>query len=150
MPDRDYISRNVGAPWRAAARLWVSDGPTGLAIDRARTALAKALRDGGLTLERARQEAGRAGAHLSPEGRERLVERLLIERTLFAPTRSLRLREIDAARLGRDEQQLLNALAPDVQRYAAAVLSGRRPTVRRRPRPDARTLLDTRVPIQLP
>jgi hypothetical protein len=52
--------------------------------------------------------------------------------------------------LDRDEQHLLNALAPDVQRYATAVLEGRRPTVRRRPRPDARQLLDTPVPIQLP
>jgi hypothetical protein len=150
MPDRDYISRHVGAPWRKSARLWASDGPSGAVIDTARAALAKALRDGGLSLERARLEAERAGPHLDRLARERLVERLLIERALFAPTRDLRLRSMDVAQVDRQEHQLLNALAPDVQRYAAAVVNGRRPTVGRRPRPDARTVLDTPVPIQLP
>jgi uncharacterized protein with von Willebrand factor type A (vWA) domain len=149
VPDRDYISRHIGAPWRSAARLWVSDGPADLTIDKARAALAKALRDVGVPVERARLEAGRVGAHLDPEARERLVERLLIERALFAPTRDERLRAIDVARLGSEEQQMLDALAPDVRRYAAAVLEGRRPTVRRRPRPDVRQVLETAVPIQL-
>jgi len=149
MPDRDYFSKHVGAPWRTAARLWTSDGPAATTIESARAALAKALRDGGLVVDRARLEADSAGRHLDRLSRERLFERLLIERALFAPTRGLRLQLVDFALLDHQERQLLSALAPDVHRYAAALVDGRRPTVRRRPRPDARSALDIPVLIQL-
>ena len=149
MPDRDYISRHVRAPWRSAARLWVGEGPTELTVDRVRVALAKALRDGGLPVDRARLEAERAGAHLNRVDRERHVEQLLIQQAVLAPVRGQRLAAMDAGQLDREERQLLDALAPDVQRYAAAILEGRRPTVRRRPRPDTRRVLETSVPIQL-
>jgi len=149
VPDRDFVSRHVAAPWRSAARLWVREGPSGATADKLRVALAKALRDGGGAVERARREAERAGGHLDRLDRERLVERLLILQAVLAPVRIQRLAAVDAAQLERQEQQLLDGLAPDVQRYAAALLEGRRPTVRRRPRPDARRVLETRVPIQL-
>lgn len=149
VPDRDFISRHVDSPWRSAARLWVLEGPTDATSDKLRIALAKALRDGGRAVERARLEAARAGGHLVGIDRERFVERLLIQHAMLAPVRSQRLAAMDAAQLERQEQQLLDALAPDVQRYAAALVEGRRPTVRRRPRPDTRRVLETRVPIQL-
>jgi hypothetical protein len=149
VPDRDYISRHVRAPWRPAARLWVLEGPTDLTVDKFRVVLAKALRDGGIAVDRAHIEAERAGAHLNPLAMERLVERLLIQQAALAPVRGQRLAVVDARQLDREERQLLDALTPDVQRYAAAILDGRRPRVRRRPRPDTRRVLETSVPIQL-
>ena len=74
MPDRDFISRHVRSPWRSAARLWVREGPGDLAIDKVRGSLAKALRDGGLAVERARLAADHAGRHLTPEAGVRWSE----------------------------------------------------------------------------
>lgn len=149
MPDRDFISRHVRSPWRSAARLWVREGPSDLAIDKFRGTLAKALRDGGLAVERARLEADRAGSHLTLEARERLVERLLIHQAALAPVRGHRLALMDAGQVDREERALLAALAPDMDRYASAVVDGRRPTVRRRRRPDAREVLGSPVSLQL-
>jgi hypothetical protein len=149
VPDRDFISRHVRAPWRSAARLWVLEGPSGLTVDACRAALAKALRDGGLPVERARLEAGRAGEHLPREDRERLVESLLIHQAVLAPVRGQRMAQMDAAEVEREERRLLDALAPDLDRYAAALLDGRRPTVKRRPRPDTRRILETPVSLHL-
>jgi hypothetical protein len=56
---------------------------------------------------------------------------------------------LDAAQVESQERALLNALAPDLDRYAAAVVGGRRPTVRRRPRPDTRRILETPVSVNL-
>jgi hypothetical protein len=149
VPDRDFISTHVRAPWRSAARLWVREGPSDLAIDKFRATLAKALREGGLAVERARLEAERAGGDMTREGMERLVEHLLIHQAVLAPVRGKRLAALDAAQVESQERALLNALAPDLDRYAAAVVGGRRPTVRRRPRPDARRILETPVSVNL-
>lgn len=149
MPDRDYIARYVRAPWRPAARLWVREGPTAPTIDRLRETLAKALREGGLAVERARLEARRAGGQTTREAQERLVERILITQAVLAPTRWQRLAVLDAAQLDQQERRLLDALGPDMDRYAAAIVEGRRPTVRRRARPDIRQFLDRPVAVQL-
>jgi hypothetical protein len=149
VPDRDFISIHVRAPWRSAARLWVREGPSDLTIDKVRATLAKALREGGLTVDRARLEAERAGGHLTREERERLVERLLIHQAVLAPVRGQRMATLDAAQVDREERALEAALAPDVERYASAIVGGRRPTVRRRPRPDTRRILESPVSLHL-
>lgn len=149
MPDRDFISIHVRAPWRSAARLWVREGPSDLTIDKVRATLAKALRDGGLAIDRARLEAEQAGGHLTREEREHLVERLLIHQAVLAPVRGQRLATQDAAQVDHEERALVAALAPDVERYASAILEGRRPTVRRRPRPDTRQILESPVSLHL-
>lgn len=149
MPDRDFISRQVRSPWRSAARLWVREGSSDLTIAKVRAALAKDLRDGGLGVERARLEAERAGSHMTREERERLFERLVIHQALFAPVRGQRLAMLDAAQVDREERALEVALAPDVERYASAILDGRRPTVRRQPRPDTRRILESPVSLHL-
>jgi hypothetical protein len=150
VPDRDFISRHVRTPWRSAARLWVREGPTDLTIDKVRASLAKALRDGGLTVDRARLEAEQAGSHLTREEREHLVERLLIHQAVLAPVRGQRLAMQDAAQIDREERALVAALTPDVERYASAILEGRRPTVRRRPRPDTLRILESPVSMHFP
>jgi DNA-binding ferritin-like protein (Dps family) len=68
---------------------------------------------------------------------------------VLAPTRGQRLAVLDAAQLDQQEHRLLDALGPDMDRYAAAIVEGRRPTVRRRARPDIRQFLDRPVAVQL-
>lgn len=149
MPDRDIVAKRVRSPWRSAARLWIREGPSELTLDKCRETLAKALREGGVGLDRARHEAAQAGAHLNQEGQERMAGRLFIEQAVLAPLRDHRLTDLDASEVHRQESALLHALAPDIARYAAQVMEGVRPRVRRRARPDIRRVLDTPVAIQL-
>jgi uncharacterized protein with von Willebrand factor type A (vWA) domain len=86
---------------------------------------------------------------LTREEREHLVERLLIHQAVLAPVRGQRLATQDAAQVDDEERALVAALASDVERYASAILEGRRPTVRRRPRPDTRQILESPVSLHL-
>jgi hypothetical protein len=149
MPDRDIVSKRIRSPWLSAGRLWIREGPTPLVVDRFRECLAKALRNGGVEVERARAEARLAGVNLDVEELERLACRLLVERAVLAPLRDHRLIAGDAASAHAEEQALLDALRPDITRYAAQVLAGDRPRVRRRARGDVRRILNARIPVQL-
>jgi hypothetical protein len=149
VPDRDIIAKRIRSPWRSAARLWMREGATELTIDKCRATLAKALRDGGHGVDRARAEAAIAGAHLDREGQERLAARILVEQAVLAPLRDHRLAVLDAAEVHLQESILFRELDSDFARYASQVLAGARPRVRRRPRPDVRRLLESRVEIQL-
>lgn len=149
MPDRDFISKHVGAPWGPAARLWVREGATSATVNRVSEALAKVLRDGGLAWDRAQAEAQRSGSHLSTEARERLAVHLLIHQAVLAPVRGHRLAALDAGAVDEEERSVLAALSPHIDRYLTARAEGRRPRVQRRARPDLRQVLDTPVAIQL-
>lgn len=57
MPDRNFVSRHVPRPFQAAARLWIREGLTLVTPDRVKTCLARALREDGPEVQRARQAA---------------------------------------------------------------------------------------------
>ncbi len=149
MPDRDFVSRHVPRPFRAAARLWIRDGSTLATLDRVKTCLALALREDGPEVQRARQAARAQGNLDDVVAREAFAARALVEAAVLAPTRSERLVGSNFAEVDSEEKTLLAALNPDFRYYASAVAAGRMPRKRPMRRPSISSVLETKVAIDV-
>ena len=148
MPDRDFAIRAVGPRWGPACRLYVLDGASDAAAEKAGDALARTLRE---TTRTRRVQIDRGYAKLETATAQEIesIEQL-VSASLLAPSRNLL---IDGGRnfeqIDAQQREMLAKMRGEIEHLARQQASGVTPRRAPKRRPSLQSVLSRRVKLQL-
>ena len=142
MPDRDFAIRAVGPRWSAACRLYVLDGASEAATDKASETLARVLR------ELPPVTAINADELRSATAREIGGIEQLLRASLLAPSRTVLLENgVNFEQISTQESRLIATLRGDIEYLAQQRVRGRKPRRKSKRRPSLPSVLARAVKV---